>query len=119
MEVSSSSGLCRRTSEAIDKYIESVRTNKEAEKAFIEKTSGTAEYDYILGSYDADRESFQISDSNFGTLSVRVPLGEARNFKALWDGLVKNPTFCVKNNQLGVESLSIMMPDGVTEYTAR
>jgi len=42
-------------------------------------------------------------------------MAAARDFKALWDGIVKTPTYCVKNDRTGIRSITFRMPDG-TEF---
>jgi hypothetical protein len=56
-------------------------------------------------------------EATYGTFKVKVPQNVAREFKSLWDGIVKSASFCVKNDKLAIESISFRMPDGTTEFT--
>ena len=88
---------------------------QEAEAAFIAKRSVNVVLQLSLGTYDAEKETFDVSDLSYGKFKVKVPMAAARDFKALWDGIVKTPTYCVKNDRMGIKSITFRMPDG-TEF---
>ena len=105
------------------------RVNEETIAALEEKLTEEAEVEYIkergksvvlqltLGAYDAENECFAVTDNNYGSFVVNVPLNVARDFKSLWSGLTKTPSFKVKDDALTVESITFRMPDG-SEFVA-
>lgn len=67
-----------------------------------------------LQPYDVDNETYAIK-SDFGTIVVPVPLKnrEAEIFKNSWDNVqLRNPKFFIKHDNIAIESISFLMPDG-------
>ena len=93
------------------------KLSEEAEMAYIKERGKSVVLQLTLGSYNAELETFTITDNNHGTFSVNVPLNVARDFKSLWSGLTKKASFKVKDDALFVESITFGMPDG-TEFVA-
>ena len=91
---------------------------KEAEEAFIQKRSSSVVLQLTIGTYDAENQTFVVADLNYGQFIVEVPLNVARDFKALWDGIVKTPKFVVKDDALTVDGITFRMPDG-QEFTTK
>ena len=88
------------------------KLTEEAEAEYVKQRGSSVVLQLTLGSYDAETETFSVTDSTYGTFTVKVPLNIARDFKSLWDGLTKSASFCVKDDVLAVEGLTIRMPDG-------
>jgi hypothetical protein len=98
--------------------------NAETIAALKEKLTEEAEVEYVkergksvvllltLGAYNAEKETFAISEVTYGAFTVKVPLNVARDFKSLWEGLTKTPTLAVENDALTVKSITFRMPDG-------
>jgi hypothetical protein len=91
---------------------------REAEAAFIQKRASSVALQLTIGTYDAENQSFMVTDLNYGQFIVNVPLYAARDFKALWEGIVKTPNFVVKNDALTIDSITFRMPDG-QEFTTK
>ena len=85
---------------------------KEAEGAFIQKRASTIMLQLTIGAYDAENQTFVVTDLNHGQFIVNIPLNVARDFKALWDGIAKTPNLAVKDDLLVVDSITFRMPDG-------
>lgn len=67
-----------------------------------------------LMQYDVDNETYAVK-SDFGTVVVNVPLKnhEAEIFKSNWDEVkIRNPKFFIKNNNIAIESIMFVTPDG-------
>lgn len=67
-----------------------------------------------LQPYDVDNETYAV-ESEFGPVYVKVPLKnkEAEIFKNRWDEVqIRNPKFFVKNDNIAIESISFITPDG-------
>lgn len=67
-----------------------------------------------LQPYDVDNETYAVS-SEFGSVYVKVPLKnkEAEIFKNRWDEVqIRNPKFYVKNDNIAIESISFITPEG-------
>ena len=92
------------------------KLTEEAEAEYIKERGKSVVLQLTLGAYDAENECFGVTDNNYGSFVVNVPLNVARDFKSLWDGLTKTASFCVKDDALSVESITFRMPDGV-EFT--
>ncbi|MBR7130022.1 MAG: hypothetical protein IKD05_07095, partial [Tidjanibacter sp.] len=86
--------------------------------AFIQKRSSSVVLQLTIGTYDAENQTFIVTDLNYGQFIVEIPLNVARDFKALWDGVVKTPNFAVVDDALTVDSITFRMPDG-QEYTTK
>lgn len=71
-----------------------------------------------LQPYDVDNETYAVK-SEFGTVVLPVPLKnrEAEIFKNSWDQVqIRNPKFFIKNDNISIESISFVTPDG-KEYS--
>ncbi len=67
-----------------------------------------------LQPYDVDNETYAVN-SEFGPVYVKVPLEnkEAEIFKNRWDEVqIRNPKFFVKNDNIAIESISFITPEG-------
>lgn len=67
-----------------------------------------------LQPYDVDNETYAV-ESEFGPVYVKVPLKnkEAEIFKNRWDEVqIRNPKFFVKNDNIAIESISFITPEG-------
>jgi hypothetical protein len=90
---------------------------KEAEAEYIKLRGKSITLRLSIGTYNAENETFAVTDITYGEFTVRVPLAVARDFKSLWDGLTKTPSLSVQNDALAVDSITFRMPDGA-EFTA-
>lgn len=89
------------------------KLTEEAKVEYLKKYGNIDDFQLELGWYNAENETFSISiKNNKGELSVGVPLYIARKFKSLWDSCSKTATFCVENDVVAIESITICLPDG-------
>jgi hypothetical protein len=75
---------------------------KEAEGEYVKEMGSKIVLQLTLGTYHADEEYFPVMEATYGTFKVKVPQNVAREFKSLWDGIVKSASFCVKNDKLAI-----------------
>lgn len=85
---------------------------EEAKSLYIKKHSSTVVVSGVLGDYDADNEVFLVKERHFGNLLVKVPLGEAKDFKNAWASVKTEPTFGVANDRLALEKVVFTVPSG-------
>jgi len=106
------------------------RVNDQTRQQKIKELLAEAEQNYIafhlksitinptLGKYDADNEVFAMTDEQYGTFYMAVPLAEAPNFKKNWDNKKLTFQLQIKDDQFKLASISITLPDS-KEYTYR
>ena len=74
---------------------------KEAEQAYIAERSKDFQVGSIaIGSYDADKEVFLITNSVHGNWFVSVPVNDAPVFKDNWNNLVKIPQYVIRDDRI-------------------
>lgn len=86
----------------------------EAKNAFIAEQRPSISTEFTIGDYDADGEIFMIHDKKFGDLLVPVPIGEAEAFEKSYASIVRDNTYYVDGNALGLAGASFTTPDGKT-----
>ncbi|MBQ8565816.1 MAG: caspase family protein [Bacteroidaceae bacterium] len=88
---------------------------KDAQNIYIANHSKDAiEKDiHIVGSYDADNETYRISTSLKDTeLLVNVPFNDAQEFKTSFENIIKKPKFFIEDDKISLSEYSFMMPNG-------
>lgn len=90
----------------------------EAEDRYIAYHQRSIFVNPVLGKYDADNEVFAMTDSQFGTTYMAVPINEAQRFKENWDKKKLSFQLQIQDDQFKLASLSVIMPDGI-EYIYR
>lgn len=89
---------------------------KEAQNIYVANNTRGLKDDNIriVGSYDADNETYRIKSSLLGgkELLVKVPTDDAQEFKATFHSLKKKPTFFVENDGIGLAEYTFTMPNG-------
>ena len=89
------------------------KLTEEAKVEYLKEYGNIDNFQLKLGRYDANSETFPISiKNNKGELRVGVPLNIARDFQSLWGSCSKTATFCVENDVVAIESITIFLPDG-------
>lgn len=70
----------------------------------------------IIGSYDADNETYRFTTSHFPNkeLLVNVPADYAQEFKATFSTLKRRPIFFVENDGIGLAEYAFTMSNGQT-----
>lgn len=90
----------------------------EAEMKYIQFHTSKIILNPILGKYDADNEVFAMSDVDYGTVYMAVPISEAKDFKDNWMRKQMTPQFQIKDDQIKLSALTIQMPNK-KQYTYR
>ena len=89
------------------------KLTEEAKVEYLKEYGNIDNFQLELGRYDAEAETFPISiKNNKGELRVGVPLNIARDFQSLWGSCSKIATFCVENDVVAIESITIFLPNG-------
>ncbi|MCL2511404.1 MAG: WG repeat-containing protein [Bacteroidales bacterium] len=87
---------------------------KDAEKEYIATRSYSSMGNMTLGVYDADNETYRITNSKHGDWLVPVPINEAQTFKNDWDNLKKTPQYVINDDQLAIAEMTFTAPTGKT-----
>lgn len=90
----------------------------EAEQKYIAYKNKTITINPTLGKYDADNEVFAMTDAQYGTIYMAVPINEAKRFKENWEKKKISHQLQVKDDQIKLASLTIKIPKG-KKYTYR
>ena len=106
------------------------RVNEQTRQQKIKELLTEAEQKYIafhqksiiinptLGKYDADDEVFAMTDAQYGTAYMAVPLNEAKSFKENWNNKKISYQLQIKDDEFKLAELTISLPNG-REYTYR
>lgn len=105
------------------------RVNEQTRKRKIETLIVDAERKYVgfweqiyqlnlqIHKYDADNEVYMLSDSELGSLLIKVPFNEARDFKQNWHSARLTPKYFIENDKLALASLDIFFPSQDKHYS--
>lgn len=87
-----------------------------AKSDYIEYQKGNIKQEYKLGEYDADSEVFMVHDERFGNLLVPVPIGEAMAFEENFTDIIRDDTYCIAADGIGLSEAIFTTSTGKT-YT--
>ncbi len=77
---------------------------------YIKKYGSLLKPSVTLGRYDADNETYMLTDTRFGQLLVPVPMSDGPAFKQNWKSAVFKPQYFIEDDTLALASLVIEFP---------